>query len=202
MKQSQPCSDGYRGCCSNTAPSEMRILCGHNNVSFSRICWLQVMSRDCQAKTKLLCRSPIHAIKVEGSPQASVCLHWAPELYFWLYALLTHREPWTRLLYQPRAVEGLWILPWIHYPVSPQALFLEEGLTCPGEELNGRNVYISRLPVSALKVNLTISLFQHHYRSYCFEFHIRCQLGSLWFVCSSTPHAILLDCLAQFLIFT
>lgn len=82
MKQSQPCSDGYRGCCSNTAPSEMRILCGHNNVSFSSICWLQAMSRDCQAKTKLLCRSPIHAIKVEGSPQASVCLHRAPELYF------------------------------------------------------------------------------------------------------------------------
>lgn len=121
---------------------------------------------------------------------------------FWLYALLTHREPWTRLLYQPRAVEGLWILPWIHYPVSPQALFLEEGLTCPGEELNGRNVYISRLPVSALKVNLTISLFQHHYRSYWFEFHVLCQLGSLWFVCSSTPHAILLDCLARILIFT
>ena len=128
MKQSQPCSDGYQGCCSNTTPSEMCSLCGHNDVSFSSICWLQARSRDCQAKTKLLCGSPTHAIKVEGSPPASLVFTEPQNFSFWLYALLTHREPWTRLLYQLRAVQGSWILPWI-YPVGPQAPFLEEVLT-------------------------------------------------------------------------
>lgn len=198
MKQSQPCSsDGYRGCCSNTAPSEMRSLCGYKDISFSIICWLQARSRDCQAKTKLLWGSPTHAIKVEGSPQASACLHWAPELFF---LAVCSTDPQGALdqtsLSAPCSVGSMDSLS----RQSPGSISWRS--IYPGEELNGHNVYSAHLPVSALKGNLTISLFQHRCRPYCFEFHVLCQLGSLWFVCSFTPHATLLDWLAQFLLVT
>lgn len=107
-------------------------LCGHKTKSpYLAPTGFWARSRYCQAKTKFLCRSPRHGIKVEGSPQtpALVCLYWALETFF-----LDIRS--TDFFFVPCSVRSS-SYPKPTLPVCSQPLFLEEVLPRPGEELSG-----------------------------------------------------------------
>lgn len=100
MKESQSVlrfTEGAGQCCSSGSwRLKCRFTCGHNEISLFSVYWLWARSRYSQAKTKFLCRSPIRAIKVEGSPQpqASAGLHWALELSF---LAICSTDPWRAL---------------------------------------------------------------------------------------------------------